>query len=172
MNKIILEIDRYEYRNIRLLMVETIQKARESYTFNGSGNIEWKICLQSLLESRHKFKFHDEDLECFTSKTKIRISIFLFEAQAIHYLFKEVKSLSSLTKVAKSLEEDLSSYQPSYLKSEFQKYYEESLMELYDMSFTELRDEAPNFYTTLYEQFRQKSERHQLQQSEHSSIGI
>ena len=152
MKKIIIEINHYDYRNLKelLLMQEKLIK-EGTFLLSGTKMIRYEFVVISFLYERYLFA---PDVEQIEQSGRTSYSFYIFQAAELFYFLQDTENLPfGLQKTKDLLAKKLFKYMPDRSKSEFQKYYETQLMDEYHVSYTELRDELPEIHNSLQKMY-------------------
>lgn len=157
METITIELTKFDYMNLRQLIRCTADlKSKKPIKLSGTKMIHYDLVVIAMLRSRYHF-LYDED-EVFKGLLRTRLfSLAMYQAAALYYYLQDTENLTaSLENLRHNLGIKL---EPHLYKqtpvSEFQEYYEQNLMEDWELGYTELRDEHPQIYNFLYKRFKE-----------------
>jgi hypothetical protein len=147
----------YEYTNLfQILHSLKSEIERKVLILNGTKQIPPELVAVSLLNDRYLFLYPPEKTyEGYGMRKDFKLEI--YQIAALTYTFQNMVELPlGLENFLERLVKTLKPFSYEAVRTKFQIFYETNLMQEYEWSYTELRDEHPHFYDYLFNQSVQK----------------
>lgn len=153
-----IKIKYYEYMNLYNVLHELREKTKNKVTIlSGTKQIPPELIVVAMLKDRYLFLY--DARKCYQEYgMEKEFTMEVYQVAALAYVLEQsVESKELFTELIELLNVVIKPFTFEYVRSEFQQYYENEMMDNYGFSFTELRDEYSYLYDLLLKEWLQKS---------------